>query len=87
MSDMMSYLQDENKLYAHFDEFSTDIGLAETSNGKTAMIDNAVYDGTSITVSSAIETVEDAGPGFKVKTAHWFDVKEGGGSGGERAIR
>lgn len=83
MSDVMSYFQDDDKQYAHFDEFSTAIGLADTSNGTTVMIDNAVYDGTSITVSYAIQTDQDVGQGLQGKAPYWFDVKEASGSGGD----
>ncbi len=81
MSDVISYFQDEDNLYAHFDEFSTGIGLAKTSNGTTMMIDHAVYDGTSITVSYAVETERDVGSGLKGKVPYGFEVKEGNGYG------
>ena len=81
MSDVISYLQEEDDLYTHFDEFSTDIGLAETSNGTTMMIDHAVYDGTSITISYAIETERDVGSGLEGKVPYGFEVKEGSGYG------
>ena len=88
MSDIMSYFQNENNLYAHFDEFSTDIGLADTSNGTTVMIDNAVYDGTSITVFYAIETQRDIGPRLQGKAPYSFEVKEASAlSGSSIALR
>ncbi|MER2170989.1 MAG: DUF4179 domain-containing protein, partial [Psychrobacillus psychrodurans] len=55
MENIIGYFTDDERS-SNFETFSTDIGLVETSNGTTVMIENAVYDGTNITVSYAIET-------------------------------
>ncbi|MFJ8264313.1 DUF4179 domain-containing protein [Rummeliibacillus sp. NPDC094406] len=63
MKNVISYFQDEDNFYEKYDEFSTTIGQVQTSNGVSVMIDNAVYDGTSITISYAVETKTDLGDG------------------------
>ena len=75
MENVISYFDDEEQRYKNFETFSSDIGVAQTSNGITVMIDNAVYDGTNITVSYAIETEHD----IRRRTSmfvhmNWFDV-------------
>ena len=84
MQNVISYFEDE-KRFANFETFSTDLGLTQTSNGITVMIDNAVYDGTSITVSFAIETAQSFGENLHV-TGPWFEVKDSTGSGGSSKI-
>ncbi|MGM0752482.1 MAG: DUF4179 domain-containing protein [Bacillota bacterium] len=83
MDNVIQYFSHET--YQEFGEFSTDIGLAETSNGVTVMIDNAVYDGTNITVSYAIETDKDFGEDIH-SGGHWFDIAGSNGSGGSSEI-
>jgi len=82
MENVISYFDDEEQRYKNFETFSSDIGVVQTSNGITVMIDNAVYDGTNITVSYAIETEHTFGENIDVRTPNWFDVKEATGSGG-----
>lgn len=82
MDNVISYFNDEEQHYKNFESFSTDISLSQTSNGVTVMIDNAVYDGTNITVSFAIETNHDFGKVMKMSATNWFDVVGARGSGG-----
>lgn len=82
MDNVINYFNDEEQHYKNFEAFSTDIGLAQTSNGITVMIDNAVYDGTNITVSYAIETEHPFGENLDTLAPHWFDVKGSIASGG-----
>ncbi|MBN8191765.1 DUF4179 domain-containing protein [Bacillus sp. NTK074B] len=84
MDNVIQYFSNDDT-YKEFDEFSTDIGLTETSNGVTVLIDNAVYDGTNITVSYAIETDKDFGEDI-LSGGHWFDVKGANGSGGSSQL-
>lgn len=86
MDNVIKYFNDEEQHYKNFEAFSTDIGLTETSNGITVMIDNAVYDGTNITVSFAIETDHDFGEAMKISAPNWFDVVGASGSGGSNQI-
>ncbi|NEU30635.1 DUF4179 domain-containing protein [bacterium LRH843] len=83
---VIHYFNDEEQRYKNFETFSTDIGLAQTSNGMTVMIDNAVYDGTNITVSFAIETNHNFGKAMKISAPNWFDVIGASGSGGSSQI-
>lgn len=81
MDNIIGYFTDDER-FSNFETFSTDVGLVETSNGITVMIENAVYDGTNITVSYAIETEHPFGDNLGSLSHHWFDVKESiGGSG------
>ncbi|MCA1063951.1 DUF4179 domain-containing protein [Rossellomorea sp. AcN35-11] len=82
MDDVIRYFEGEDG----FEEFSTDIGLAETDQGVTVMIDDAVYDGTNITVSFAIETDKDLGENVHMTGANGFDVAGSTGSGGSSEI-
>ncbi|MCR8851049.1 DUF4179 domain-containing protein [Rossellomorea sp. SC111] len=79
MDDVIRYFSDEP--YKEFEDYSTDIGLTETSNGVTILIDNAVYDGTNIKISYAIETDKDFGEDIH-SGGNWFDIKGANGSGG-----
>ena len=86
MQNVISYFEDEEKRYTNFEAFSTDLGLTQTSNGITVMIDNAVYDGTSITVSYAIETAHPFEDNLAIRGAGWFDVKGAVANGGGNNI-
>ncbi|MEH7385458.1 DUF4179 domain-containing protein [Bacillus sp. JJ1521] len=82
MDNVINFFNDEEQDYKDFEEFSTEIGLVQTSNGITVMIDNAVYDGTNLTVSFAIETDHNFDGRMDVRAPNWFYVREEGGSGG-----
>ncbi|MGR3764064.1 DUF4179 domain-containing protein [Rossellomorea sp. NS-SX7] len=84
MDDVIRYFNGEDN--KNFETFSTDIGLAETDNGVTVMIDNAVYDGTNITVSYAIETEKDFGEAMHITGPNWFEVAGSKGSSGTNEI-
>lgn len=86
MDNVVRYFDDEYMQFTNFETFSSEIGLAQTSNGITVMIDDAVYDGTNITVSFAIETEHDFGNSMYVRAPHWFDVVGASGSGGSDRI-
>jgi hypothetical protein len=74
MDNVISFFNDVERDYRDFETFSTDIGLAQTSNGTTVMIDNAVYDGTNITISFALETEQEIEQEIEVHAMNWFDV-------------
>lgn len=86
IDNVISFFYDEEQLYKGFEEFSTNIGLVQTSNGITVMIDNAVYDGTNITVSFALETEHDFDDAMGVRAPNWFDVVGASGVGGSHKI-
>lgn len=82
INNIMSYFIDENSYNSNFDEVATDISQIQSSNGVSVMIEDAVYDGSSITVSYAIETNKDLGTNPYMSAS--FDVQgaEGIGSTG-----
>lgn len=86
MDNVISFFNDEEQRYNNFEEFSTDIGLAKTSNGTTVMIDSAVYDGTNITISYAIETKQKLENDMEIRVGNWFDVVGAIGMGGSEKI-
>lgn len=86
MNHVIQYFNDEEQRYENFEAFSTEVGLAQTSNGLTVMIDNAVYDGTNVTVSFAIETEHDFGNEMHISAPNWFNVTGATGSGGSNRI-
>jgi hypothetical protein len=86
MDNVISFFNDEERDYKNFETFSTNIGLAQTSNGTTVMIDNAVYDGTNITISYAIETEQEVEQEIEIRPMNWFDVDGASGMGGSEKI-
>ncbi|MEK4486087.1 DUF4179 domain-containing protein [Psychrobacillus sp. FSL H8-0484] len=81
-NNIMSYFSDENSYNSNFTDVATDISQVKSSNGVSIIIEDAVYDGSSITVSYAIETDKDLG--LNPRTSAMFDVQgaEGMGSTG-----
>jgi hypothetical protein len=87
MDNVISFFNDDReKDYKRFEEFSTDIGLAQTSNGVTVMIDNAVYDGTNVTVSYALETEQGIEQDIEIRAKNRFDVVGAYGMRGSEQI-
>ena len=58
---IMSYFTNQELVYSDFSENSTTIEQFQSSNGISMMIENAVFDGTSLTVTYALETTERLG--------------------------
>ena len=86
MDNVISFFNSEERDYKNFETFSTDIDLSQTSNGTTVMIDNAVYDGTNITISFAIETKQEIEREIEIRAMNWFDVVGASGMGGSEKI-
>ncbi|RWZ54662.1 DUF4179 domain-containing protein [Halobacillus fulvus] len=86
MDDVVRFFSDDGESYEDFETFSTDIGLAQTSNGTTVMIDNAVYDGTNVTISFALETEKELEEDVEIRAQNWFDVVGASGMGGSEKI-
>ncbi|WP_399629406.1 DUF4179 domain-containing protein [Sporosarcina sp. SG10008] len=86
MDNVISFFYDGERDYKNFETFSTDIGLAQTSNGTTVMIDNAVYDGTNVTILYAIETEQEVEQEIEIRAMNWFDVVGASGKGGSEKI-
>ena len=76
MNNVMSYFNDDYGQYTNFEVFSDDLGLVDSDNGASILIDHAVYDGTNIIVSYAFETEKDLGKSIGVGGGNWFDVKD-----------
>lgn len=75
MHNIFSYFQDDIDL--DFNKYATAIGQVQTDNGISVMIENAVYDGTAITVSYAIETDKDLGD--RPREENFFDIEKSNG--------
>ncbi|WP_187118868.1 DUF4179 domain-containing protein [Bacillus marasmi] len=86
MDHVVRYFIDEEKDLENFETFSTDVSLAQTSNGTTVMIDKAVYDGTNITISYALETEQEIKSEMEIRARNWFDVVGASGMGGTEKI-
>ena len=61
LQDIVSYFDGDELIFNHFSEVAQPIGLEETSNGSTLTIEEAVYDGTSVTIAFALQTSTDLG--------------------------
>ncbi|WP_075619461.1 DUF4179 domain-containing protein [Paenisporosarcina indica] len=85
MQNVISYFNKEDSIYEKYGDFATEIGYTQISNGTSIMIENAVFDGTSLTVSYAIETDADLSP--STYTSNRFDIKGASGLSGSGAIR
>lgn len=87
MSNVISYLDDDFGQYTNFEAFSSELGLVDSDNGVAILIDNAVYDGTNIVVSYALETDKDLGKSLMLSGGgNWFDVKGATGMRGSDQI-
>ncbi|MET0786020.1 MAG: DUF4179 domain-containing protein, partial [Paenisporosarcina sp.] len=85
MQNIVGYFDNEDTIYENYSVFATEIGQTQTSNGTSVMIENAVFDGTSLTVSYAIETNVDLGPSPRMSDP--FDVKGASGIGSHGTIQ
>ena len=86
MNNVMSFFDDDYGQYTNFELFSDDLGLVDSDNGISILIDHAVYDGTNIIVSYALETEKNLGKSIGVSGGNWFDVKDAIGMGGSDYI-
>ncbi len=75
MQNVFSYFQ--NDMDVEFEKYATVIGQVQTDNGISVMIDNAVYDGTAITVSYAVETDKELGD--RPREENFFDIEKSKG--------
>lgn len=58
------YFISQEDYYLSYEEISTDIGLVEKSNGIELIIEQAFYDGNTVTLSYVLRTEEDLGSNF-----------------------
>ncbi|MGI2329050.1 DUF4179 domain-containing protein [Planococcus sp. YIM B11945] len=61
LQNIVSYFEDDELLFNHFSEVAQPLGLTETASDSTITIEEAVYDGTSVTISFALKTDIDLG--------------------------
>lgn len=62
LQDIVSYFDEEELIFPHFSEVAQPLNMTQTSNGSTLSLEEAVYDGTSVTISFALKTETDLGP-------------------------
>lgn len=94
MGDIFSYFSNENSglsdaikngkgLYSDYKAYSNEIGLTKESNGLTFTINDAIYDGKTVTITYIIESEEDLGDGsFFIPSPNIKEMKAQGGSDG-----
>lgn len=81
LQNIVSYFDGDELIFNHFSEMAQPIGLAKTSNGTTVAIEEAVYDGTSVTISFALKTEKDLG-----KFPNTSGLLEASGAGGSGSV-
>ncbi|MEG0473825.1 MAG: DUF4179 domain-containing protein [Solibacillus sp.] len=86
MNNVISYFDDDYGQYTNFEAFSDDLGLVDSDNGVSILIDHAVYDGTNIIVSYALEMEKNLGESISISGGNWFDVKGATSMGGSERI-
>ncbi|MGE7924941.1 DUF4179 domain-containing protein [Viridibacillus arvi] len=79
------FTSDNDKLYEQYSDYATDIEQLEMSNGITMMIENAVYDGNTITITYALETEHDLGVNPRV--GQFIDVEGSVAIGGVDSLQ
>ncbi|WHY55632.1 DUF4179 domain-containing protein [Peribacillus simplex] len=91
IGDIFSYFSNENLglpddiknngLYSDYKAYSNKIGFTEESNGLTFTINDAIYDGKTVTITYTIESEEDLGDGsFLIPSPNIKEMKAQGGS-------
>ena len=58
---IVEYFKGETSQFQYFEDYATGIGAIQESNGITIEIVDAIYDGTTVTLTFAIETEKDLG--------------------------
>ncbi|PSL41500.1 uncharacterized protein DUF4179 [Planomicrobium soli] len=61
LQNIVSYFDEDELIFNHFSEVAQPLNLTDTSNGSTVSIEEAVYDGTSVTITFALKTEENLG--------------------------
>ncbi|MDQ0882543.1 DUF4179 domain-containing protein [Peribacillus sp. V2I11] len=95
IGDIFSYFSNENSglsddiknkgkgLFSDYKAYSNEIGFSEESNGLTFTINDAIYDGKTVTITYTIESEEDLGNGsFFIPSPNIKEMKAQGGSDG-----
>lgn len=61
LQNIVSYFEDDDLVFSHFSDVAQPLDMTQTSNGSTITLGDAVYDGTSVTISFALKTEIDLG--------------------------
>lgn len=83
MQNVLSYFEEE-ELPNTYADLATVVNQVQTSNGIDVMIENAVYDGTNVMITYAIQT--ETALGDYPRAEGWLDIKESSGIGGTGSI-
>lgn len=83
MQNVLTYFEDE-ELPNTYADLATVVNQVQTSNGIDVMIENAVYDGTNVMITYAIQT--ELALGENPRAEGWLDIKESSGMGGTGSI-
>jgi Domain of unknown function (DUF4179)/Family of unknown function (DUF5643) len=75
---------EEDALPKKYEDFATVVNQVQSSNGLDVMIENAVYDGTNIILTYAIQTNEELGN--HPRAEGFINVEPSNGSGGTGSI-
>lgn len=83
MQNVLMYFEDE-ELPTTYVDLATVVNQVQTSNGIDIMIENAVYDGTNVMVTYAVQT--ELVLGDNPRATGWLDIKESSGMSGSGSI-
>lgn len=83
MQNVLTYFEAE-ELPNTYADLATVVNQVQTSNGIDVMIENAVYDGTNVMITYAIQTELELGDNPRAEG--WLDIKESSGIGGTGSI-
>lgn len=83
MQNVLMYFEDEEFPTTYVD-LATVVNQVQTSNGIDVMIENAVYDGTNVMITYAVQT--ELALGDNPRATGWLDIKESSGMGGSGSI-
>lgn len=83
MQNVLTYFEDE-ELPNTYADLATVVSQVQTSNGIDVMIENAVYDGTNVMITYAIQTEQALGDNPRAEG--WLDIRESSGMGGTGSI-
>lgn len=61
LQNIVSYFEEDELIFNHFSDVAQPLNMTQTSNGSTVTLEEAVYDGTSVTISFALKTDTDLG--------------------------
>ncbi|GKV69744.1 ECF-type sigma factor negative effector [Sporosarcina sp. NCCP-2716] len=75
--------EDHDGFYTAYENFATDVSEAQTSNGITITVDQAIYDGKTVTLTYSVETEKELGQNSGVNSL--LDVDHATGAGGTSA--